>query len=104
MEEDFPSGCFHPDSCSESQHVYQPGRKRQWVRPQPAERRSGQQLLDPDAFRSRLEEDFICWVWREERGKYFKKPSRCTGDAAKVLLKSDAAFEHLPVISFLTSS
>jgi hypothetical protein len=61
------------------------------------------QLLEADAFRSRLEEDFTCCVWREERGRYVKKPGRCTNDAAKVLLKTDAAFEHLPAISFLSA-
>jgi hypothetical protein len=61
------------------------------------------QLLEPDALRSRLEEDFNCWVWRQDDGKYVKKPGRCTNDSAKVLLKTDAAFEHLPAISFLSA-
>ena len=61
------------------------------------------QLLEPDAFRSRLEKDFSCYVWREQRGKSVLKPGRLTNDAAKVLLKADAAFEHLPPISFLSA-
>jgi hypothetical protein len=61
------------------------------------------QLLEPDAFRSRIEEDFTCFVWREERGQYILKPSRCTADGARTLLKTDAALEHLPAISFLSA-
>ncbi len=61
------------------------------------------QLLEPDAFRIRIEDDFTCWVWREDHGKYIRKPSRCTNDAARVLLKSDAAFQHLPAIRFLSA-
>jgi hypothetical protein len=61
------------------------------------------QLLEPDAFRIRIEDDFTCWVSREDHGKYIKKPSRCTNDAARVLLKSDAAFQHLPAIRFLSA-
>ena len=61
------------------------------------------QLLEPDAFRIRIEDDFRCWVWREDHGKYIRKPSRCTNDAARVLLKSDAAFHHLPAIRFLSA-
>jgi hypothetical protein len=61
------------------------------------------QLLEPDAFRSRLEKDFTCYVWREQRGKSVLKPGRLTNDAAKVLLKADEAFEHLPAISFLSA-
>jgi hypothetical protein len=61
------------------------------------------QLLEPDAFRSRIERDFNCLVWREQGDKYVKKPGRCTNDAAKVLLKTDEAQEHLPAISFLSA-
>jgi hypothetical protein len=61
------------------------------------------QLLEPDAFRSRLEKDFYCFVWREKGDNYILKPGRCTNDAAKVLLKTDEAFEHLPTISFLSA-
>ena len=61
------------------------------------------QLLEPDAFRSRLEQDFTCFAWREKDNKSVLKPSRCTHDAAKVLLKTDAAFKHLPTISFLSA-
>jgi hypothetical protein len=61
------------------------------------------QLLEADAFRSRIEKDFICRVWREKDNKYVLKPGRCTNDAAKVLLKTDEAFKHLPTISFLSA-
>jgi hypothetical protein len=62
------------------------------------------QLLEPDAFRSRLEKDFKCFVWREQKsGGSVLKPGRCTHDAAKVLLKTDAAFRYLPAISFLSA-
>jgi len=61
------------------------------------------QTLEPDAFRSRIEEDFTCWVWRQERGKAVARKGRCTNDAARVLLKTDAAFEHLPAVSFLSN-
>ena len=61
------------------------------------------QLLEPDAFRIRIEDDFTCWACREDHGKYIRKPSRCTNDAARVLLKSDAAFQHLPTIRFLSA-
>jgi hypothetical protein len=62
------------------------------------------QLLEPDAFRSRLEKDFKCFVWREQRnGGAVLKPGRCSHDAAKVLLKTDAAFKYLPTISFLSA-
>ena len=61
------------------------------------------QLLEPDAFRSRLEQDFTCFAWREKDNKSVLKPSRCTNDAAKVLLKTDEAFKHLPTISFLSA-
>ena len=61
------------------------------------------ELLKPDAFRTRIEHDFKCFVWREERGNYVLKPGRCTNDAAKVLLETDAAHEHLPAISFLSA-
>jgi hypothetical protein len=62
------------------------------------------QLLEPDALRSRIENDFVCWVWREEKGKYLKKPARCTADAARVLLKTDQAFEYLPAIATLSAA
>jgi CHC2-type zinc finger protein len=61
------------------------------------------QLLEPDAFRSRIEHDFKCVVWREKGDKYVQKPGRCTNDAAKALLKTDEAFKHLPAISFLSA-
>jgi hypothetical protein len=62
------------------------------------------QLLEPDALRSRIEEAFSCVVWREERGSYILKHGRLTHDAAKVLLKTDAAFEFLPYISKLSAT
>ena len=61
------------------------------------------QLLEPDAFRSRLELDFRCFVWREEHGVPVLKHSRCTNDAARVLLKTDEPFKYLPRISFLSA-
>jgi hypothetical protein len=62
------------------------------------------QLLKPDAFRSRLEHDFDCYAWREQKsGGSVLKPSRCTHDAAKVLLETDEAFRYLPPISFLSA-
>jgi hypothetical protein len=62
------------------------------------------QLLEPDAIRSRIEKDFTCRVWREVNQKYVLKPGRCTNDAAKVLLKTDEAFEFLPAISTLSAA
>jgi hypothetical protein len=62
------------------------------------------QLLEPDALRSRIEEYFHCRVWREERGDYVKKPGRCTSDAARVLLKTDQAFDALPYITRLSAA
>jgi Bifunctional DNA primase/polymerase, N-terminal len=59
--------------------------------------------LEPDAFRSRIEEDFTCWVWRQERSQAVARKGRCTNDAARVLLKTDAAFEHLPAVSSLSA-
>jgi hypothetical protein len=60
-------------------------------------------LLDPDAFRSRLEKDFNCLAWREKDGVFVLKPSRCSHDAAKTMLKTDEPFKHLPAISYLSS-
>jgi hypothetical protein len=60
-------------------------------------------LLEADALRSRIEKDFACRVWREENHQYVLKPGRCTGDTAKVLLKTDEAFEFLPSISTLSA-
>lgn len=60
-------------------------------------------LLESDALRSRLEEDFSCRVWREEDGKYIKKPGRCSKDTANVLLKTDEAFRALPSITTLSA-
>jgi hypothetical protein len=61
------------------------------------------QLLEPDALRSRIEDDFNCRTWRDNgHGKYVKKHGRCTGDAARVLLKTDVAFEYLPPIATLS--
>jgi hypothetical protein len=54
------------------------------------------QLLEPDALRSRLEGDFRCMAWREKRQQIVKVPARCPHDTARVLLKSDEAFELLP--------
>jgi Bifunctional DNA primase/polymerase, N-terminal len=62
------------------------------------------QLLEPDALRSRIEKYFNCRVWREERGAYVKKPGRCTSDAARVLLKTDQAFDALPRITRLSAA
>jgi hypothetical protein len=62
------------------------------------------QLLEADALRSRIEKDFTCRVWREENHKYVLKPGRCTGDTAKVLLKTDEAFEFLPSINTLSAA
>jgi len=45
------------------------------------------QLLEADAFRSRIEKDFACRVWREENHNFVLKAGRCTADTAKVLLK-----------------
>jgi hypothetical protein len=61
------------------------------------------QLLEPEAFQSRLEDDFRCFVWREKDGESVLKPGRCPRQTAQVLLKSDAAFEHLPLITFLSA-
>jgi len=63
------------------------------------------QLLEADALRSRIEDDFECRAWRDnKKGKYIKKPSRCTNDAARVLLKTDIAFEYLPAIATLSAA
>jgi hypothetical protein len=61
------------------------------------------QLLEPDALRSRIEEEFSVKVWREERGSYILKHGRSTHDAATVLLKTDAAFQFLPYIAKLSA-
>jgi hypothetical protein len=61
------------------------------------------QLLEPDAFRSRLEKDFNCFVWREQGGAHVLKPGRCSHDAARVMLLTDEAFKYLPTISFLSA-
>jgi hypothetical protein len=62
------------------------------------------QLLEPHAFQTRLEADFHCRVWRENHGRpAVLKPGRCPTETAWVLLKSDAAYEHLPVISFISA-
>jgi len=68
-----------------------------------AQRHDVFQLLEADAFRSRLEADFHLWVWREQNGKNILKPGRCTNDAARVLLKSDEALEYLPAITFISA-
>ena len=61
------------------------------------------QLLEPDAFRSRIEQDFVLQIWRQARGGLVLKPGRCTADAAKALLKTDEAIEHLPSITSLSA-
>jgi bifunctional DNA primase/polymerase-like protein len=61
------------------------------------------QLLEPDAFRSRIEQDFRLQIRRKERGKTVLKPGRCTADSAKTLLKTDEAIEHLPPITSLSA-
>jgi hypothetical protein len=62
------------------------------------------QLFEPDALRSRIEEDFVCKVWREVFGIYTLKPGRCSHDCAKVLLKTDQAFQFLPHIATLAAT
>jgi hypothetical protein len=61
------------------------------------------QLLEPDAFRSRIELDFRCWAWRVENATPKLKETRCSHDTAKVLLKTDEAFEFLPHITTLSA-
>jgi hypothetical protein len=61
------------------------------------------QLLDPEAFRSRLEQDFVLQIWRQERGETVLKPSRCPTDSARALLRTDEAIEHLPPITTLSA-
>lgn len=63
------------------------------------------QILDPDAFRSRIEQDFRCVAWRTGRdGKTVKKvPARLPHDTANVLLKTTEAFQLLPPIKVLSA-
>ena len=61
------------------------------------------QLLDPEAFRSRLEQDFTLLIWRQEKNESVLKPSRCPTDSAKALLKTDEAIEYLPPITSLSA-
>ena len=61
------------------------------------------QLLEADALRSRIEKDFTCRVWREENHKYVLKPGRCTGDTAKVLLKTMPGIDR-PALASLAPS
>jgi hypothetical protein len=55
--------------------------------------------LDAAAFRSRIDEHFKTKAWRVDKsGNSELRESRCTNDAATVLLKTNEAFEHLPAI------
>jgi hypothetical protein len=61
-------------------------------------------LLDAAAFRSRIDEHFKTKAWRVDKSKNSElRDSRCTNDAATVLLKTNEAFEHLPAIRGLYS-
>jgi hypothetical protein len=64
------------------------------------------QPLDPDALRSRIEEDFCVLSWRRDpndRKKSALFPTRCPRDTAAVLLKSDYAFQFLPPLHTLSA-
>src|SRR6516164_5101719 len=64
------------------------------------------QPLDPDALRSRIEEDFAVKTWRRhpnDKTKSVLLPARCPRDTAMVLLKSDHAFRLLPPLHTLSA-
>jgi hypothetical protein len=64
------------------------------------------QPLDPDALRSRIEEDFAVKAWRRnpnDKTKSVLLPARCPRDIAMVLLKSDHAFQLLPPLHTLSA-
>jgi hypothetical protein len=66
----------------------------------------GLQPLDPDALRSRIEEDFQVKCWRKDskdKTKSVLLPTRCPRDTAAVLLKSDYAFKLLPPLHTLSA-
>jgi hypothetical protein len=61
--------------------------------------------LEPTAFQSRLEEHFSLWKWMVlPNGEHAFKPSRCSLETAKVLLKTNAVQQFLPPIELITSS
>jgi len=61
------------------------------------------QPLDPDALRSRIEEDFAVKAWRRDKTRSVLRPARCPRDTAMVLLKSDHAFGLLPPLHTLSA-
>jgi hypothetical protein len=64
------------------------------------------QPLDPDALRSRIEEDFRVLSWRrdpKDKEKSALFPTRCPRDTAVVLLKSDYASQFLPPLHTLSA-
>jgi hypothetical protein len=61
--------------------------------------------LDPTAFQSRLEQHFHLRKWIAlPNGGHALKPSRCSCETAKVLLKTDQAFDILPHVDLVTAS
>lgn len=63
------------------------------------------QLLEPDSLRSRIEYIFETKAWRREKdGRSTLKPTRCSHDAAKVLLNTKEAFKLLPHVSTLAAA